>query len=155
MISNPVKHIPAFVEAGADILTVHVEATPHLHRALQVIRDLGVRPGVTLNPATPPAALSEVVCDVDLVLVMSVDPGFGGQVFVERCLHKICEIRAMLDEAGSEADLEVDGGINVETAERVVAAGATVLVAGTAIFQASEGIRAALLSIREAAQGGL
>jgi ribulose-phosphate 3-epimerase len=155
MISNPVRHILAFAEAGADILTVHVEATPHLHRALQEIRDLGVRPGVTLNPATPAAALSEVVSDVDLVLVMSVDPGFGGQVFVERCLHKISAIRAMLDEAGSEADLEVDGGINTETAKRVVAAGASVLVAGTAIFQAKEGIRSALLSIREAAQGGL
>ena len=155
MISNPVKHIPAFAEAGADILTVHVEATPHLHRALQVICDLGVRPGVTLNPATPAAALSEVVCDVDLVLVMSVNPGFGGQVFVERSLQKISAIRDMLDEAGSEADLEVDGGINVETAKQVAAAGASVLVAGTSIFQASEGVRSALLSIREAAQGGL
>jgi ribulose-phosphate 3-epimerase len=155
MISNPVKHVPAFIEAGADILTVHVEATPHLHCALQMIRDLGARPGVTLNPATPAAALSEVVGDVDLVLVMSVDPGFGGQVFVERSLHKISAIRDMLNEAGSEADLEVDGGINVETAKQVAAAGASVLVAGTSIFQASEGVRAALVSIREAAQGGL
>jgi ribulose-phosphate 3-epimerase len=155
MISNPAKHAPAFAEAGADILTVHVEATPHLHYTLQMIRDLGVRPGVTLNPATPAATLSEVVEDVDLVLVMSVDPGFGGQVFVERSLQKISAIRNMLDEAGSEADLEVDGGINVETAKRVVAAGASVLVAGTSIFQASEGIRSALLSIREAAQGGV
>jgi ribulose-phosphate 3-epimerase len=155
MISDPVKYAPAFAEAGADILTVHAEATVHLHRALQVIHDLGARPGVTLNPATPAATLSEVMNDVDLILVMSVNPGFGGQVFVERVLHKISEIRAMLDEAGSEADLEVDGGITTETAERVVAAGASVLVAGTAIFQATDGVTAAVRSLREAAQRGL
>jgi ribulose-phosphate 3-epimerase len=155
MVSDPIKYAPSFAKAGADILTVHVEATPHLHGALQVIRNLGVRPGVALNPGTPAAALSEVICDVDLVLVMSVNPGFGGQVFVEQSLHKLSEIRAMLDEADSDADLEVDGGINAETAERVVAAGASVLVAGTAIFQVSEGIQSAIRSIREAAQRGL
>jgi ribulose-phosphate 3-epimerase len=155
MISDPVKYAPAFADAGADILTVHVEATAHLHRVLQAIRGMGVRPGVTLNPATPTAAIGEVVDDVDLVLVLSVNPGFGGQVFIEQSLRKIAEIRTMLDEAGSEADLEVDGGINVQTTEQVVAAGATVLVAGTSIFQASEGVTAAVQSIREAAHKGL
>jgi ribulose-phosphate 3-epimerase len=155
MISDPAKYVPSFAEAGADILTVHVEATPHLHRALEAIRDLGVRPGVTLNPATPAAAIGEVVGEVDLVLVMSVNPGFGGQVFVERSLRKIAEIRGMLNEVGSGADLEVDGGINAQTAERVVAAGATVLVAGTAIFGADDGIASAVGSIRGAAQRGL
>jgi ribulose-phosphate 3-epimerase len=154
MISDPIRHVPAFAEAGADVLTVHVEATPHLHRVLQRIRDLGVRPGVSLNPATPAATISEILNDVELVLVMTVNPGYGGQVFIEHTLRKIAQVREMLDSAGSAAELEVDGGIGPQTAERVVAAGATVLVAGTAIFGAPEGVPAAISAIRQAAQMG-
>jgi len=154
MISDPAKYAPAFAEAGADGLTVHVEATPHLHRVLQQIRSLGVRPGVSLNPATPAAAIGEVLNDVDLVLVMTVNPGLGGQTFIEHTLQKVARIREMLEGAGSKAELEVDGGIGPQTAERVVAAGADVLVAGNAIFGAQEGVAAAIEAIRHAAQQG-
>ncbi len=154
MISDPLRYVSAFADAGADVLTVHVESTPHLHHALQRIRDLGLRPGVTLNPATPAVAIGEVLDDVDLVLVMTVNPGFGGQAFIERTLRKIGQVREMLDRAGSEAELEVDGGIGPQTAERVVAAGATVLVSGTAVFGATEGVAAAIGAIREAARRG-
>ncbi len=154
MISDPMRYVPAFADAGADGLTVHVEATPHLHRALQQIRDLGLRPGVTLNPATPAVAISEVLNDVDLVLVMTVNPGFGGQAFIEHTLRKIEQVREMLDSVGSEAELEVDGGIGPQTAERVVSAGATVLVSGTAVFGATEGVAVAVDAIREAARRG-
>lgn len=154
MISDPLRYASAFAEAGADVLTVHVEATPHLHRILQRIRDLGVRPGVSLNPATPAASISEILNDVALVLVMTVNPGYGGQAFIEHTLRKIAQVRDMLDSAGSAAELEVDGGIGPQTAERVVAAGATVLVAGTAIFGAPEGVPAAVSAIRQAAQVG-
>jgi len=155
MISDPGRYAADFAEAGADGLTVHAEATPHLHRVLQHIRELGVRPGVSLNPATPAYAISEVIGEVALVLVMTVNPGFGGQPFIEHSLHKIAQVRGMLDSIESEAELEVDGGIVPETAERVVAAGATVLVAGNAIFAAKEGIAAAISSIRAAAHRGI
>lgn len=151
MISEPEKHVPAFAEAGADYLTVHVEATPHLYRNLEQIRSLGIHPGVSLNPATPAIAISEVLGQVDLVLVMTVSPGFGGQTFLDHALQKITQVREMLDGAGSSAELEVDGGINTQTAGRAAAAGATVLVAGEAIFKAREGIAAAIRAIREAA----
>ncbi len=154
MISDPMRYAPIFAEAGADGLTVHVEATPNLHRILQQIRALGVRPGVSLNPATPAIAISEVLSDVDLVLVMTVNPGFGGQTLIEHTLRKIAQVREMLDGIGSEAELEVDGGISPQTAERVVAAGATVLVAGEAVFGAPGGVPAAIQAIRKAAQGG-
>ena len=154
MISDPMRYAPVFADAGADGLTVHVEATPHLHRAVEQIRKLGVCPGVSLNPATPVAAISEILNDVDLVLVMTVDPGFGGQSFNERMPHKIARVRKMLESVESEAEIEVDGGIDSHTAERVVAAGATVLVAGTAVFGAQEGIAAAITAIREAGQRG-
>jgi len=154
MISDPLRYASAFAEAGADVLTVHVEATPHLHRILQRIRDLGVRPGVSLNPATPAASISEILNDVALVLVMTVNPGYGGQAFIEHTLRKIAQVREMLDSAGSAAELEVDGGIGPQTAARVVAAGATVLVAGTAIFGAPEGVPAAVSAIRQAARMG-
>ena len=155
MISEPARYVPVFAEAGADGLTVHVEATHHLHRTLQQIRELGIRPAVSLNPATPALVLSEIIDDVEMVLVMTVNPGFGGQPFIERSLRKIAQVRAMLDSAGSEAELQVDGGIGPETAERVVAAGATVLVAGQAIFGAQEGIAAALAAVREAGLRGV
>ena len=154
MISDPMRYVPAFAEAGVDGLTVHVEATPHLHRVLHQIRDLGVRPGVSLNPATPVAAISEILNEVDLVLVMTVDPGFGGQPFNERSLDKITRVQEMLRSTRSEAELEVDGGIDPRTAEQVVAAGATVLVAGTAVFGAPEGIMKGIAAIRAAACRG-
>ncbi|MCX7680654.1 MAG: ribulose-phosphate 3-epimerase [Anaerolineae bacterium] len=154
MISDPLRYVDAFAEAGASILTVHIEAIPHIHRVLEHIRALGVRAGVSLCPATPAGALSEILEDVDLVLVMTVDPGFGGQKLIEHTLRKVRRVRNMLDKAGSAAELEVDGGVDEETAEWVTAAGATVLVAGTAIFQAPHGVAAAISTLRQAAERG-
>jgi len=155
MIEDPARYISDFAAAGADGLTVHIESTPHVHRVVQQIRSLGVRPGITLNPATPASALSEILQDVDLVLVMTVNPGFGGQSFIRRSLEKITQIRKMLDDMGSDAELEVDGGITPETAETVVRAGARVLVAGAALFRAPEGIAVAVDAIRQAGLRGL
>ena len=135
MISPVDPFIEAFAEAGADIITVHPEAGPHLHRTVQLIKSLGKKAGVSLNPATPVAALDHVLDDLDLVLVMSVNPGFGGQAFIDSQLQKIRVIRKMIDKGGRELDLEVDGGINFDTAPRAIQAGANVLVAGTATFQ--------------------
>ena len=134
MIEKPERYLADFARAGADILTVHVETCPHLHRTVQAIRELGVRPGVTLNPATPLVTLEEILPDVDLVLIMSVNPGFGGQSYIPTSTAKIAQLRGMLDAIGSTAELEVDGGIKPGNAAAVVAAGATVLVAGSAIF---------------------
>ena len=134
MIEKPERYLADFARAGADVLTVHVETCPHLHRTVQAIRELGVRPGVTLNPATPLATLEEILPFVDLVLVMSVNPGFGGQSYIPTSTAKIARLRGMLDAIGSTAELEVDGGIKPGNAAEVVAAGATVLVAGSAIF---------------------
>jgi ribulose-phosphate 3-epimerase len=134
MIAPADPYIPAFAEAGADIITIHAEAGPHLHRSLQLVKHLGKKAGVSLNPATPIAVLDHLWNDVDLVLVMSVNPGFGGQSFIASQLDKIAELRRRIDRTGRAIDLEVDGGINAETAPRVVAAGADVLVAGTATF---------------------
>ncbi len=139
MISPVDAYVPAFAEAGADIITVHPEAGPHLHRTLQLIRSLGKRPGVALNPATPVAAVETVLDAVDLVLVMSVNPGFGGQAFIASQLDKIRALRRLIDGAGRKIDLEVDGGINPETAAAAVVAGADVLVAGTATFAGGPG----------------
>jgi len=135
MISPVDPYIEAFAEAGADILTVHPEAGPHLHRTLQAIRAQGVRAGVALNPATPVAAVEPVLGDLDLVLVMTVNPGFGGQAFIESQLDKIRALRGLIDRQDRPIDLEVDGGITAETAPRAIAAGADVLVAGTATFR--------------------
>jgi len=134
MIEQPERYLADFARAGADILTVHVETCPHLHRTVQAIRELGVRPGVTLNPATSLTTLDEILPYVDLVLIMSVNPGFGGQSYIPTSTAKIARLRAMLDAIGSTAELEVDGGIKPGNAAEVVAAGATVLVAGSAIF---------------------
>jgi ribulose-phosphate 3-epimerase len=134
MIESPERYLADFRTAGADILTVHVETCPHLHRTIKQIRELGCRAGVTLNPATPARSLEEILPFVDLVLVMTVDPGFGGQAFIPRTLAKVQRVRSMLDEIGSAAELEVDGGIDTETAPLVVRAGAEVLVAGSAVF---------------------
>jgi len=149
MIEAPERYIARFADAGADILTVHVEACPHLHRVVQQIKGLGVKAGVSLNPATPLGSLEEILGGVDLVLVMTVNPGFGGQEFIAGMLSKIRRLRRMLDERGLKCELEVDGGINAETAPEVVAAGANVLVAGQAIFGAEEGVAEAMRRIRE------
>jgi len=138
MIADPDRYIDAFAEAGAAILTVHVEALSHLHRTIQYIRGLGLGAGVALNPATPVSAIEEIAADVDLVLVMTVNPGFGGQTFIERSIPKIRAVRALLDRTGSRAAIEVDGGIDHATAPRVVAAGAEILVAGSAIFRTTD-----------------
>jgi ribulose-phosphate 3-epimerase len=134
MIAPVDPYIHEFVEAGADILTVHPQAGPHLHRTIQLIKSLGKKAGVALNPATPIDALDYLWGDIDLVLVMSVNPGFGGQKFIEPQLEKIARLRRRIDESGRIIDLEVDGGINAETAKQAIAAGADVLVAGTASF---------------------
>ena len=135
MISPVDPYITAFAEAGADHITVHPEAGPHVHRTLQLIRSLGKKAGVVLNPGTPVDALDNLMDLVDLILIMSVNPGFGGQSFIDNQLEKVEAARKRIDETGRAIALEVDGGINPETAKRAVAAGATVLVAGTAVFQ--------------------
>ncbi|NNB90361.1 ribulose-phosphate 3-epimerase [Corallococcus exiguus] len=139
MIVEPEKYVDAFVKAGADVLTVHQEASPHLHRTLQSIRQAGAKPAVVLNPGTSLSAIEEVLGDVDMVLLMSVNPGFGGQSFIESTVDKVRRLRAMLDARGlKDVDIEVDGGINAQTAKRVVDAGATVLVAGSYVFGAKD-----------------
>jgi len=135
MIAPVDPYLEAFAEAGADGLTVHPEAGPHIHRTLQHIRKLGKRPGVVLNPGTPIDALDNLMDLVDLILIMSVNPGFGGQTFIESQLKKIEAARQRIDDTGRDIALEVDGGITPESARRAIAAGATVLVAGTSVFQ--------------------
>lgn len=134
MIERPERYLRDFAEAGADGLTVHVEATPHLHRAVGMIHDLGRRAGVTLNPGTPLEALRPVLADVDLVLVMSVNPGFGGQQFIPRSVERVRTLRRWLDGIGSGAELQVDGGVTPANARLLADAGATVLVAGSSVF---------------------
>lgn len=151
MITNADAFIPEFVDAGADYLTVHVEACPHLHRTIQSIKERGIKAGVTLNPATPISSLQEILGDVDLVLVMSVNPGFGGQKFIPSVLKKIAEARAMLDRINSHALLEVDGGVKVDNTREIVAAGATTLVAGSAVFSQRD-YKATIAALRTAAQ---
>ena len=153
MIEDPDAYLEAFVEAGASMISVHVEVLPHLHRTLHRIKALGARAGAVLNPATPIASLSEVLDDVDYVLVMSVNPGFGGQRFIPRSVEKIRAIRALLDDAHrGDVPIEVDGGIDVTTAPLVVEAGASMLVAGQAIFGQPDPA-AALHAIRTVALG--
>ena len=143
MISPADPFLEAFAAAGADILTVHPEAGPHIHRTVQQIKALGLKAGVSLNPATPAKALDYLLDDVDLVLVMSVNPGFGGQSFITSQLRKIAAIRKAIDATGRQIDLEVDGGIDALTAVQAIAAGADVLVAGTATFAGGPGRYAA------------
>ena len=135
MISPVDAFIDLFAEAGADIITFHPEAGPHPHRTVQAIKAAGCKAGISLNPATPIAALKELIEDIDLILVMSVNPGFGGQKFIKTQLEKIRRIRDLITDAGREIELEVDGGVNSKNAEEIIAAGADVLVAGTAVFQ--------------------
>ena len=134
MIEHPDRYVDAFADAGADIITVHVEACTHLHRTVQQIRAAGARPGVTLNPATPLSVLDEILGDVDLVLIMSVNPGFGGQSYIPSSTSKIRRLRTMLDATGSKAHLEVDGGVKPGNIAEVTGAGADVIVAGSAVF---------------------
>ena len=134
MIEEPERYIGEFAAAGADVISIHAEATRHLHRALGLVREAGAKAGVVLNPATSPEALRYILDKVDLVLVMTVNPGFGGQAFIPQMLEKITCLRRMIDESGYAIDLEVDGGIVAQTARQVAAAGANVLVAGSAVF---------------------
>lgn len=147
MVNNPQDLVEAFAKAGADLLTIHVETAPHLHRLLQRIRELGLKTGVSLNPATPLSTIEEVLDEVDMVLLMTVNPGFGGQKFIPSMIDKIARLKKMIDERNLQVDIQVDGGINPVTARQVVAAGANILVAGSAIYQADD-IKKAIFEIR-------
>jgi len=149
MIESPEKYIQQFAQAGADIITVHVEVCPHLHRVVESIKELGVKAGVSLNPSTSLAAVDEMLPSLDLVLLMSVNPGFGGQKFIEGTIGKIARLRRRLDELGLATELEVDGGVNAEIAPRVAKAGARVLVAGAAVFNKKESVAQAIGKLRE------
>ncbi len=149
MIEEPERYVEAFAEAGADIITVHVETSSHLHRTVQLIKEQGVQAGVTLNPATPLITLEEILPEVDLVLVMSVNPGFGGQSYIPSSTDKIRRLREMLDAIGSDAWLSVDGGIKAHNAREVVEAGATVLVAGSAIYSDEMTVEEAVAAFRQ------
>ncbi len=151
MISDPDKYVADFVKAGADQVTVHSEATPHLHRTVQLIKSHNVKVGVALNPATPVNHLENVLTEIDLVLVMSVNPGFGGQKFIPEVLNKIEKISKMISISERKINLEVDGGVDVETTPSIIAAGANVLVAGSAIF-GKKNIADALTAIKNASQ---
>jgi len=148
MIETPERYLAEFAGAGADILTVHVETCPHLHRTIQQITELGVEAGVVLNPATPIETLSEILPFVKQVLVMTVNPGFGGQGYIETMTDKVARLAALARQRGLALDIEVDGGIDAVTAPVVVAAGATVLVAGTAVFNHPDGIAAGITALR-------
>jgi ribulose-phosphate 3-epimerase len=151
MIVEPERYVEAFAKAGADIVSVHAEVSPHLHRTLQAIRAAGARPAVALNPATPLSALEHVLGDCEMVLVMTVNPGFGGQKYIEACTEKVRRLREMAQARGQALDIEVDGGIKPETVGPVAAAGANVLVAGTAVFGAKD-YREAIRALRDAAR---
>lgn len=151
MIETPDRLVPDFAKAGADILIVHVETCPHMHRAIQQIKELGVKAGITLNPATPLVTLEEILPEVDQVLIMSVNPGFGGQYYIPGSTAKIARARQMLDERGlSHVELEVDGGIKPNNAAEVVSAGATVLVVGSAIFNTQASVGENITALRHA-----
>jgi ribulose-phosphate 3-epimerase len=148
MIENPDLYIPDFAKAGADIITVHQEAVPHLHRTVQLIKSLGKKAGVSLNPATPVETLDVILDDLDLVLIMSVNPGFGGQSFIPSALDKIRALRQRITERGLATELEVDGGVKLDNIREVVAAGADVLVAGSAVFNTAD-YAATIRALRE------
>ncbi|WP_042456268.1 ribulose-phosphate 3-epimerase [Neobacillus dielmonensis] len=147
MIENPDQYIQAFAEAGADYLTVHVETCRHLHRTIQNIKSTGVKAGVVLNPATPVETIQHIIKDVDMVLLMSVNPGFGGQQFIPEVLPKISKVKELAEQKGANIEIEIDGGVNPQTAKQCIEAGATVLVAGSAIYNQPE-YAEAILSLR-------
>lgn len=140
MIDRPERYIKQTAKLGAMMMNVHIEATTHLHRTIQEIHDAGMMAGVTLNPSTPVSLLEDIICDVDMVLLMSVNPGFGGQKFIENTINKVKRLRRLIDESGSKALIEIDGGVQAETAPRLVAAGADVLVSGSYVFKAKNPI---------------
>ncbi|WP_040204938.1 ribulose-phosphate 3-epimerase [Neobacillus jeddahensis] len=148
MIENPDQYIEAFAKAGADYITVHVEACRHLHRTIQNIKSFGVKAGVVLNPATPVESIQHIIADIDMVLLMSVNPGFGGQSFIPEVLPKIKQVKEMADQKGIAIEIEIDGGVNPETAKLCTEAGATVLVAGSAIYN-QDNYAKAISQIRE------
>ena len=151
MIENPENQIPSFAEAGADIITIHVEACTNLKNTVQLIRSLNVRPGVTLKPNTPLSAIEELLSEVDLVLIMSVEPGYGGQSYIPSSTEKVSRLRQMLDERGlAHVELEVDGGIKAHNIAEVAAAGASVLVVGSAVFNDSDSVAGNMAALREA-----
>ena len=150
MIEHPERYISDFVKAGADVITVHVEASPQLHSTIRLIKELGVKAGVSLNPPTPLSAVEEFIPHADFILIMSVNPGFGGQSFIPETWPRRATMRTILDDRGLRAELEVDGGINADNAPDIVKAGADVLVAGNSIFRAQEGINGAIRRLREA-----
>lgn len=150
MIVEPERYVDAFAKAGADVVSVHAEISPHLHRTLQAIRAAGARPAVALNPSTPLSAVEWVLADCEMVLVMTVNPGFGGQRYIDACTQKIRDLRALADRVNPALEIEVDGGVKPETAGRVAGAGANVLVAGTAVFGQPD-YRAAISAVRAAA----
>ncbi len=149
MIASPERYVDEFVDAGADIITVHVEACAHLHRVVHQIRESGTKAGAALNPATPPSAVEEVLADLDQVLVMTVNPGFGGQAFIHGAVDKIRRVRERLDALGLTADLEVDGGISQATARTAVDAGARVLVAGSAVYNDTTSVDESIAALRK------
>jgi len=152
MIVEPERYVPDFASAGADVIIVHQEASVHLHRTIQQIKGLGKKAGVAINPATPLAVLQEILNDVDLVLCMTVNPGFGGQEFIPSMLSKISRLRAMIQQHNAHCDLEVDGGIHTETAPAAVQAGANVLVAGSAVYEDAGGVAAGIARLRAVAE---
>jgi ribulose-phosphate 3-epimerase len=154
MITDPDRYIEVFAQAGANMMSVHVEVLPHLHRTVHAIKALGVQAGVVLNPSTPVGTLVDIAADVDYVLVMSVNPGFGGQTFIPRSESKVREVRALLDRVGNRAPIEIDGGIDLENIARVVAAGAGILVAGAAVFGTPDP-EGAVRHLKAAAQSGV
>jgi len=148
MIEQPERYISRFADSGADIITVHVEACWHLHRTIQVIKELGIKAGVALNPASPLSMVDEIMPHLDLILIMSVDPGFGGQAFIPETLEKISRLRRIVDSRKVDAELEVDGGITIDNAPSIVKAGANVLAVGNSVFKTKQGISQALQRIR-------
>lgn len=155
MIEHPERHLADFAEAGADRMTVHVETCPHLHRTIQQIKELGCKAGVTLNPGTPLSSLEAILPAVDLVLIMSVNPGFGGQSYIPASTHRISQLRGMLHSIGSSAEIQVDGGVNKSTIVEILRAGATVLVVGSAVFNQRAPVTENIRQLRELASKAL
>lgn len=151
MIDNPDQYIEAFADAGSDYITVHAEATPHLHRTIQLIRSKGIKSGAVLNPGTPVEMIKHVIADLDMVLLMTVNPGFGGQSFIQSVVPKIREVRALADQFNPSLEIEVDGGINTETAKLCADAGADVFVAGSSIYKQQDR-KSAIMALRKAAE---